>query len=249
MNIGTENILRVNLSRADDIDRKEGKLAYIRYKTVCARLSSAYGYTLPETVAVVAALSPNCDYYKNLRSAMSLLSGHRAGRPVERIRVASYNHCRNRAYEYLNGVSFLETVRGLKIRSFYLNICDPLDPLPVTIDGHARNAHRNDRRPMKDSLIKPKDYLIIADDFRTAADRLGILPNQLQATVWFCWKRTNRILYEPPQNHLFINRAGDYWKTLSIVRDLTEYDELTETEIRKNEKKSLLSPEQNGFQF
>lgn len=220
--VGRENILKV-LDRADEVDREEGKVAYPRYNEVLGEIAGLYGYPLPAVIACFAALSPNNDYVGNLRSAVSVLVGHRAGVPVQEIKVSTYNHCRDRAYTYLSGVSFLDTVVGKKIRSFYLNILDPLDPEPVTIDGHAINIWRGERLPLKTVAHGTTRYEIVATDFRAVAQEAGLLPNQLQAITWFTWKRVHRIIYGGRQLELFTDRSGDFWRTLRRPEDIKPY--------------------------
>jgi hypothetical protein len=206
------NIKRV-LDLADSVDIDEGRLSFFRYHEVLRNMSAHYGVDFQTTVAIFCALSPNSDYRGNLRSTASVIAGHLAGIDRDRIRVATYNHCRDRAFEYLNGTSFLATVRGPKIRSFYLNIINPMDPDPVTIDGHAVNIWRGRRKNLK-SVVGDFRYKHVAGEYRDVARRVGLLPNQVQAITWFAWKRIHRILYPGEQLKLF-GDPGDRWETLA----------------------------------
>jgi hypothetical protein len=215
--IGTPKNIRRILDRADAIDISEGRVSYFRYNEVLRNLAAFYGVGFPETVAVFAALSPNSDYQGNLRSTASVIKGFVEGVPVERITVVTYNHCRDRAFGYLNGRSFLGSVKGKKIRSFYSNILNPLDPHPVTIDGHAVNIWRGRRVNLKAVATGPGfNYESVAGDYRATAESVSLLPNQVQAITWFTWKRINRILFQS-QINLFDNPA-DFWKTLADPR-------------------------------
>lgn len=226
MRPGVKNILRV-LDKAGDIEINEGRVAYFNYRAVCSGLGEYYGYPLPLTIAVFAALSPNCDYYNNLRSAATVLNAHRIGLPRSKVKVASYNHCRDRAFTYLDGVSFLDTVKGKKIRSFYKNILNPIDPLPVTIDGHALNIWRNERRGLKDSLIKPRLYDEIAEDYREVSRKVGLIANQVQCITWLAWKWKHNIIASKRQLEFFQDRRDDLWKTLYLPEDIKTYNLLS----------------------
>jgi hypothetical protein len=219
MNKNFKNILKI-LDQADAVDINEGRVAYFRYLEVCRQIADRYGYDLPLVVAVVAATSPNCDYRGNLRSALTIIDAHKNGIPFERITVSSYRQCGERAYSYLDGVDFLGTVKGPKIRAFYTNIMYPLDPHPVTIDGHAINIWRGKR--IRLNQIKTFKYEAVAEDYREAARRVRLLPNQLQAITWFTWKRINKIIYNPQPN-FFTHKPDDFWQTLGTFDGLEPY--------------------------
>lgn len=224
------NILRV-MNRADCVDIDEGRLSYFRYNEVLKNLASYFGVEFPSAVAVFAALSPNSDYQGNLRSTATVIKGWRDGVPVDRIRVVTYNHCRDRAFEYLNGTSFLGTVKGKKIRSFYSNILNPMDPGPVTIDGHAVNIWRGRRMTLKAVATDGRfNYENVARDYRSAAERVGLLPNQVQAITWFTWKRVHAILYPGRQFELYRDVSADFWRTVVDPTEIETFPFLAEPE-------------------
>lgn len=204
--------LRRMFDMADSIDRQEGRLAYLRYHQVIARFAVHYDAPFDQTLAAFVALSPNSDYFGNLRSLASVLDARRKGRPVFEATVSTYNHCRARAWSYLTGeVDFLETVKGPKVRAFYHNIHDPGCPRHVTIDGHMVCAYRNISAPMKEVQIGKRDYDKISNATKRLAKTLGLLPNQVQATIWLARKRVMGIKYNP-QIDLFRD-PGDVWRT------------------------------------
>lgn len=215
------NIRRI-LNQADEIDISEGRVSYWRYHEVLTNLAEFYGVDLPRTVAVFAALSPNADYQGNLRSAASVLAGWWAGVECDRIRVTTYNHCRDRAYSYLEGVSFLETVSGKKIRSFYSNILNPMDPEPVTIDGHAVNVWNGRRRTLK-TVVGGWNYETVSAAYRETARVVGLLPNQVQSITWFAWKRIHKIHFPGRQLELFRDNSADLWRTLADPKEIQPF--------------------------
>ncbi len=246
MKINVKNILDV-LDKAAPTDIDEGRLAYQRYHKVCRDIANYYRYTLPEVISVFAATSPNTDYLKNLRSAVSVIYGHSKGIPVEKIRVATYGHCRNRAYQYLTGeADFLTKVKGKKILSFYMNILNPMDGYAVTIDGHAFNIWRNIKAPLKGAGIPARLYNEIAEDYREVSRRVGLLPNQVQAITWFTWKRLHNVFYQSPQLGLYQNHSADLWRTERKPEDIKPYPLLSETPtIREAREQAKQSPPQN----
>lgn len=214
--------LKAVLEKADPTDRAEGQLAYSRYNTLLQEIADYYGFGVEQTIAAFAALSPNNDYLGNLRSLVSLLVGINAHCDCNDITVSTYKACRNRAYAYAtNRVSFTDTVRGSKIRAFYFNILNPQDRRFVTIDGHMAAAYRANNGTMKENLVKRGEYSRIADTVKRLARREGLIPNQVQATIWFTRKRLLNIKYDA-QLDLF-DAPDNKWKTLISVSDIKPY--------------------------
>lgn len=193
--------LRALLDKADAIDLRDGMSAYSTYNKVIHNFAQAYGAKFEPTLAAFCALSPQNDYYGNLRSLASVLHAVQHSLPIESVVVSTYSHCRNRAYAYLTGASdFLSSVKGLKIRAFYANILDPADPYPVTVDGHMVCAWRGINVPMKVASVRPPEYDEIAHNVRELASELELIPNQLQAIIWLTRKRLEKIKYNPQLN-------------------------------------------------
>lgn len=224
--------LRRIYAEADEDDIREGRLAYRRYNAVMRSFAEAYDAPLDRTLAAFCALSPNNDYFGNLRSLASVLAAVRDGVPCDRVTVSTYNHCRDRAYSYVTGETcFLSKSKGLKIRSFYFNILDPEDRRHVTIDGHMKAAYEGRDMTMKEAVVKTKgEYLRIAAATKRLARAEGMIPNQLQATIWFARKRTRRIKYNPQLN--LFGDPSDKWGTVIDVDDALPYDILTPTQKR-----------------
>lgn len=173
-------------NRADDDDKSEGLLAYARYNHVMRMLAEHYGFALDRVVACFAALSPNLDYLGNLRSCASVLRGINMGANVTDIRTAGYNHARDRSFLYATGErQFLDHAKGLKTRAFYKNLMNPNDVEPVCIDGHMLLAYVNERRPLKQAVVSKSQYREVAAAVRDIAADLSLVPNQVQATIWF----------------------------------------------------------------
>lgn len=194
----SEDNLRRLLDKADAIDIRDGVVAYNTYNQVINNFALAYGAKFEPTLAAFCALSPQNDYYGNLRSLASVLHAVQHSIPVTEVTVSTYNHCRDRAYAYLKGsADFLSTVKGLKIRSFYANILNPADLTPVTVDGHMVCAWKGINVPMTSAAVRPPEYLEIAKGVREVAKDLDLIPNQVQAIIWFARKRLERIKYQP----------------------------------------------------
>jgi hypothetical protein len=205
--LGRANVRRV-WGLSDATDRREGSRAYLGYKITLARFAGHYGASVEGTVAAFCALSPNNDFKGNLRSLATLLWGRREGVPVNRLVVSTYGACKLRAWAYLEGRDFLEHTQGPKTRAFFQNILHPLDPHPVTIDGHMVGVWYGQRMTMKEAVYTRFRYEELAQGFRQVAADLGLCTNQLQATLWFTWKRLHQVVYSP---QLDLVRTDDQW--------------------------------------
>jgi len=218
---GMRNLERMFV-RVDLIDFNEGQQAYLRYHAVMHSIALHYKFPIERVVATFASLSPNSDYKGNLRSTVSVLDGLNNDVPCNQIVVSTYKHCRDRAYRYARGDhDFLKKTKGPKIKNFYHNLVDPLDNRWVTIDGHMVGCWRDSNSTMKQLLIKPHEYREIADAIKILAFKHQMLPNQMQAVLWFARKRTLNIKYDP-QGSLFAER-GDMWNTLIHIDDIKPY--------------------------
>lgn len=200
-----ENLIAV-YERADDIDYSSGLSSYLKYNKLMKDLAAKFGCTLEQVTAVFVSTSPNNDYSNNLRSTVSVLDGWKKGMREDQIVISTYNHCKKRALSFLNGFDFLESTKGLKIRSFYGNIVNPLDKVPVTVDGHMISAWTGKRYRMKEVADLKFKYKEVAEDTRRVASNYGLVPCQFQAIVWFTWKRINNIVYKSN-----LNLFGDHW--------------------------------------
>jgi hypothetical protein len=205
--------LKAMFERADDIDRLEGVKAYRRYHSVMRELSDKYEVSLNRVVAAFVSLSPNSDYVGNLRSTVSILQAVAEERGFDTVQVSAYRHCGERAWAYATGAAdFVERTRGPKVLSFYRNILDPEDPRPVTVDGHVTAAWRGQVLTMKQAFVRSmREYEEIAGEVRRLARYKGLLPNQMQAVLWFTRKRVLGIKYEPQRSLWF--EADDAWQT------------------------------------
>lgn len=220
-----DNLMRM-FKQADAVDYREGLLAYPRYQELLAKIGQRYGFGLEPTVAAFAALSPNNDYFGNLRSLVSVLDGINKGMRPGEPTISTYGHCGVRAYRYATGeVKFLGMVRGLKIRAFYSNILDPSDKQHVTIDGHMVATYRGNNGTMKANIVRPKDYAIVARSLKRLARNVGLIPNQAQAIIWFTRKRVLKIKYEAQLN--IFAQVDNQWGTLIDLDEIKPYPLLT----------------------
>ena len=227
-NKGINNLLYY-LSKADDIDIFEARNAYKNYHIMLNNIAIKYGFSFNKTVAAFCALSPNNDYFGNLRSLVSILHGINKRISHNQIIVSTYNHCKYRAINYLIGNDFFDSPkRGLKIINFYKNILYPESEKWVTIDGHIAAAYQgNSNLNMKDVFLTKANYIQIAESLKLLSSwsQNLSLPNQLQAAIWFARKRIYKIKYNPNYDMFYSN--ADRWRIIIPVDEIRPYDQKT----------------------
>lgn len=194
--------------------------SYRRLHGMMERLAVSYEVRLENVVACFSALSPNNDYLGNLRSTVTLLEGRRRGLPVESCTVSTYGACKLRAWEFLAGEDFLTRTVGKKTRNFYINILDPEENTAVTIDGHMYCIWIGKRMTMRQAVRERMAYDAVADGCRELAAHEGMLPNQLQAMLWFTWKRIHNVVYSPQLNLL---NPADHWNMDLVPEHIKPY--------------------------
>jgi hypothetical protein len=237
------NNLESMFAKTDAIDLDEGMLAYDRYHMVMQAIAEKYKYPVDIVTAVFCALSPNSDYWGNLRSTVSVLQGVQEGREASEITVSTYGHCKLRAISYAKReAEFLAVVKGLKITSFYHNITNPTDNRWVTVDGHMTCIWAGVNLTMKNALVITRDhYDDIHDDIIRVAFKHFMRPNQMQAVLWFCRKRISNVVYDP-QLQLFGNR-NDVWGTYRDVETIKPYPKQNGTQYDGNAGTPCRPPE------
>lgn len=222
--MSVENLLKTYV-RADDIDRREGAQAYGRYHELMRKIAKKYNMPLHRVVAAFVALSPNSDYVGNVRSLVSLLEGLRQGRDVADITVSTYRHCLLRAHMYATGEEdFLYHAKGPKIRAFYHNVLYPEQDEHVTVDGHMYGVwmgESGDSLTMKEAKLTARVYTEIEDGVKLIAQAVGLLPHQVQATLWFTRKRLLKVKYNPQMD--IFNAMDDKWGTMLRLEDIRVY--------------------------
>ena len=190
------NILKV-YRRATTDDIANGYKWYDEAKTYASIISGLSGVKLNTVIGVMAALSPNNKWERNIADCERMCWAWVKGDDLSDFKVSCYNTMKLKAWSILedNLVSddeILDRLNGQKIRSFYSNIRG-LDE--VTIDGHALNIALGVRQGLttdKTNMSK-KVYKQMQDVYVRAAKRVDIKPHILQAITWTTWKRENNI--------------------------------------------------------
>lgn len=144
--------------------------------------SDAYGYSIATCAAVTAALSPQCNWNRNLIVADDILAGRGAsvGGPLH-INIAKATALRD-ARESDTRTVFKS---GPKVLNFSQNLAG--NYTGVTVDTHAAQAALCDveATPYLTQVV----YDCFAASYRHAAISLDLEPAVFQAVIWHTWKR------------------------------------------------------------
>jgi hypothetical protein len=186
------NILKV-YRRATPEDTANGLEWYDRAKRHAKAISTKYFIHTHTVIGVMAALSPNNRWERNVRDTERMCQAWVNGEDLSDFKVSCYNTMKAKAWSILeddltDDDDILTRLNGQKIRSFYSNIRGLTE---VTIDGHAYNIALGIRQGLtsdKTNMGK-KLYREMQEAYVKAAKRVGVKPHELQAITWTTWKR------------------------------------------------------------
>jgi hypothetical protein len=174
---------------ATEQDKHQGFNWYSNAKEIAARIANTYGLRLSTVIGVIAALSPNNKWERNLTDAENVCRLYSVGGPSSAAdcTVCTYKANLRKAVQILMGDDVIETLNGPKVIEFYNCIIGNSD---VCIDGHAYSVWFGDRLSMKEiPSIGKRLREEIKADYIGAAQYIGIQPYELQAITWVVWRR------------------------------------------------------------
>ena len=190
------NILKV-YRRATTEDIANGVEWYDRAKRYAETISKWTNTNLNTVIGVMAALSPNNKWERNVKDCERMVQAWKSGEDLSDFKVSCYNTMKLKAWSILednltSDDDILTRLNGQKIRSFYSNIRGLNE---VTIDGHALNIALGKVQGLtsgKTNMGK-KTYIEMQKVYVRAAKRVDIPAHVLQAITWTTWKREHNI--------------------------------------------------------
>ena len=173
--------------------------------SIAARIGEKYGLSAQTAAGVIAALSPNNRWERNIIDAENIIKCWAAGgtrSDLLAVKVCTYGKMKEKAVDILTtpiGVNIRETLKGKKIVEFFNCITNPLLN-DVCIDGHAYSVWFGQRLTMKEvPAIGVKLRAQIKTDYRDATafinEELGehFTPADIQAITWVTHKRIHNV--------------------------------------------------------
>ena len=176
---------------ADKTQHAEGLLWYSDAQRAAHNIAVEYDVPVYLVVAVIAALSPNNKWSRNVTNADALIGAFVNGDGLLSVKVSTYHAMKRKAWDILvarpdyDGAKRM--LKGQKITSFFMDIMGEFN---VTIDGHARNIAYGERVGLTDDRtnIGVREYRALQAAYEEAARRVGLMPYQLQAIPWRVWR-------------------------------------------------------------
>jgi len=196
-----KNIIATRRKATSD-DIKAGVSWYAIAQQNCLDIAESHCMPLNIVVGVVAALSPNNKWTRNIINATDLIGAFMNGDTIESVKVSTYNAMKQKAWGILEAMpedneSIMLMLNGQKIIAFFECIMD-LDS--CCIDGHARNIAYNERIGLTDDRtnIGKREYKELVQAYVAASKRCSIVDNgkrrnlkpyELQAITWTVWRK------------------------------------------------------------
>lgn len=177
---------------ASDAERREGAEWYERANDQVVKMAAKYGQPQSTCAGVIAALSPNNSWQRNIIDAHNIIRSYvlHGSDDARQVKVCTFGMNKEKAIDILSGKDPLDVLGGLKVRSFYRLLFVP-DCNDVCIDGHAYSIWCGERVTTSGApRIPPSLYERIQADYREATDRINAtlgttyLPSQVQAITW-----------------------------------------------------------------
>jgi hypothetical protein len=183
---------------------ESGATWYERANDECHRLWQSHNISLRDAAGVIAALSPNNAWDRNVADAHALCAAYFAGdgaSDARQVKVCTFNGNKEKAIQILDGADPMDVLGGLKVRAFFQCILG--DERAVCVDGHAFSIWSGERVATSATpSISAKLYGAIAADYITATDLINSIhgtnytPAQVQAITWV----VHRDLYKGRRN-------------------------------------------------
>lgn len=183
-----------------DLERSNGKNWYQQAHSAAIDLSASHPIGVIKSAGVIAALSPNNKWARNLLDADSLIDAFFEYGPLvaSKTVVCTFGANRQKALTILKlnqpTPADVETIlNGLKVQAFYRCILG--DSQAVCVDGHAYSIWAGEHiTTNKTPKISPRLYAQISADYTKASQLIStshaiIKPAGLQAITWLAHKR------------------------------------------------------------
>ena len=166
---------------------------------ISARIGEKYGVSAEVVAGVIAALSPNNRWERNIIDAEAIIKCWRSGgtrTDMTNVKVCTYGKMKQKAIDILlTRVPIVDILKGKKLIEFFNCITNPALN-DVCIDGHAYSVWFGQRLTMKEvPAIGIRLRSQIKTDYRDATcfinEELGehYTPASIQAITWVTHKR------------------------------------------------------------
>lgn len=182
------------LKQATQAQITAGKAWYNAAYAFAESLAAKHNISTLTAAGVIAALSPNNKWSRNLIDSEALIDAHLAGRELPK--VCTFNSNKLKAVAILDAVADVAVISailsGQKIIAFFRSIVN-LDG--VCIDGHAYSIWAGKRIVLQSvPKMTPTVFAHIQKHYRAVAKRAesicgqALTPTELQAVTWVTYR-------------------------------------------------------------
>jgi hypothetical protein len=178
-----DNLLHLYRQETTDSDRELGMPWYPNAHRIVCEWSEHYNVSIATVACVIAAISPQCEWSRNLIIADEILAGMPALSIGGALNVNIIKARKILADHATTTVGYFKS--GPKVASFSRNLAG--DYSLVTVDTHATQAAMGDVHVTVS--LKWNSYECFATAYDHAANKLGLEPAIFQAVIWHTWKR------------------------------------------------------------
>ena len=193
----TRNILAI-WKLASPQEKVEGARWYLDAQRDAETIAINNDVPVITVVGVIAALSPNNKWSRNVENAATLVAAFMNGDDIESFKVSCYGAMKRKAWSLMvdmldDKADILARLNGRKIMNFARCIWG--DAESVCIDGHARNIGYGERVGLTDSRtnIGVREYAGLTESYVVAAEIAGVPGYVMQAVTWTVWRRLHGI--------------------------------------------------------
>ena len=189
--------------QSNTLDRQIGLQWYSNAYGVCVDLGEKYGVDSDIVAGVIAALSPNNKWERNVEDAEAMLRAWAYEIPYNSVSVCSYSANKDKAIMILDlqlkREQIVKVLRGNKTIAFFLCIANDGKSDTPCIDGHAYNIWNGSVSNLKAvPAMSDKTFGKIQDAYRDAAKLISEvtgkvhLASQIQAITWVAYRRIHK---------------------------------------------------------
>jgi hypothetical protein len=199
---------------------EDGQGWYLRARYFASELAERTGHTFDQVAALIAVLSPQVTWEKNMESAEMALQLWHDGWDGESIPgYTGYSNNVRKAKRILDGD--MSALKGPKVTAFFNAIRGDLTD--VVVDVWATRAarphdHNMARLFRDDEMPGAREREQIAEAYRRAAALRGVAPSEMQAIVWVVVRDSGT--FQKPQHYSDAEATRFYEKQIRARQKL-----------------------------
>lgn len=181
----TSNLVTLYRDQTNGYDIVLGERWYPEARRIVKEWSATYGQHEETVACVIAAISPQCPWERNLIIADDILADRPASIGGIELNIRKARLIRDKEHLCHNMRDVFPF--GPKVNSFSHNLAGWNDV--VTVDTHALQAALADVKATY--TLKWGPYAVFAQCYVNAAREVDLPPAEFQAIIWHTWKRLN----------------------------------------------------------